>query len=169
MPKIQSRQHPLLYSLPVKKKWGFFHLHMIQSLLQWCHQASSVYTSIQISNGYYSVICHKSSFSEQRVHISSHHIRSRLDSKAQHSEPPAVSNKKLANSFSDNSDVSQGHGILLLCHPIEGLLSDKQETEFFTPIPPPIPIDISKRPGIFSWKLAENTSLVTVDHIVTDC
>lgn len=58
-----------------------------------------------------------------------------------------------------------------MCHPIEGLLPDKQETEILAPIPPPppIPIDISKHPETFSiHRLAENT-LVTVDHIVADC
>lgn len=57
-----------------------------------------------------------------------------------------------------------------MCHPIEGLLLDKQETEVLDPVPPPIAIHMRKHPETFSiLRLAENTSLVTADHIVSDC
>lgn len=127
-------------------------MHMMLSLLQWCQQASSMYTSIQISKGYYSATFHKSPLWEHRAHISIYHIRSRLDSKAQHCAPPAVCNKKLANCFSDNTGISPGQRILLMCHPVEGILPYKQETKNLAPVlpPPPILTDISKQPETFS-------------------
>ena len=172
MPKIRSRQQLLLYSLPVLKKQGFFHFARFTVCCSEATKPAVCIPQYKLARAIFLsfVIKALSGNTEHVFHFTT--SETGLTARPNLVHLLQLVTKKLANSFSGNTDISRGHRILLMSHPIEGLMPDKQETEILAliPPPPPIPIDISKHPETFSiHRLAENTSLVTVDHIVADC